>query len=101
VICGVTIVELNGTAAFRTLTIVVVVTFEVPVVVLALLVFGVSGVGEPLFELIGTVVVVVVVVELVLVVEILPSNCRPNVPSHEILQSPFVTIGLALAPTSS
>ena len=47
------------------------------------------------------VVVMVVVVELVLVVEMLPSNWRPNVPSQEILQSPFVTIGFGLAPTNS
>jgi hypothetical protein len=71
VTCGATIVELNGIAALRTLTIVVVVTFDVS----APFSFdiGASGVGEPLFELFGT-VVVVVVVELVLVVEILPSN---------------------------
>jgi hypothetical protein len=56
---------------FGIVVVVVVVTFDVS----APFSFdiGASGVGEPLFELFGT-VVVVVVVELVLVVEILPSN---------------------------
>jgi hypothetical protein len=73
VICGEINVESNGIAALMTLTTVVVVALEVRGEVSPPFDIGVSGDGEPLFELIG-IVVVVVVVELVLVEEILPSN---------------------------